>query len=127
MDFIIIKNEKIGEVKAKLLTDKNPNTCQAIWDALPFDVSLSRWGEELYGDCPVSIPAENSQTECDVGDVGYWIGGQGFCIFWGPTPASSGEKPVAASPVIIFAKIEGDAKAIFNQFSFFSGMVKKGE
>ncbi|MFX0106421.1 MAG: cyclophilin-like fold protein [Candidatus Hodarchaeota archaeon] len=127
MNYIIIENEKIGEIKAKLLPDKNPKTCQAIWDALPFNIDLSRWGEELYGDCPISIPAENSQTECDVGDVGYWISGQGFCIFWGPTPASSGDKPVAASPVNIFAKIEGDVKAIFNQFSSFQGHVKKGE
>lgn len=125
MQYIIIENEKIGIIRAKLLTDKNPKTCQVIWDALPFEVKLSRWGEELYGDCPVSIPSENSQTECDVGDVGYWISGQGFCIFWGPTPASSGEKPVAASPVNIFAKIEGDAKKIFNQFSSFHGIVKK--
>jgi len=127
MKSIIIENEKIGEVRAKLLIDKNPKTCQAIWEALPFDVNLSRWGEELYGDCPISIPDENSQTECDVGDVGYWISGQGFCIFWGPTPTSSGDKPVAASPVNIFAKIEGDAKGIFNQFSSFQGKVKKGE
>jgi len=125
MKYIIIENEKIGEVKAKLLLDKNPKTCQAIWDALPFEVNLSRWGEELYGDCPVTIPAENSQTECDIGDVGYWISGQGFCIFWGPTLASSSGKPVAASPVNIFAKIEGDTKAIFNQLSSFHGMVKK--
>ena len=127
MNYIIIENKKIGKVKAKLMVDKNPKTCQAIWDALPFDISLSRWGEELYGDCPVSIPAENPQKECDIGDVGYWISGQGFCIFWGPTPASSGNKPVAASPVNIFAKIEGDAKVIFNQFSSFQGVVKKGE
>ncbi|MFX1378967.1 MAG: cyclophilin-like fold protein [Promethearchaeota archaeon] len=127
MNYIIIKNEKIGEVKAKLLLDKNPKTCKAIWDSLPFDINLSRWGEELYGDCPVSIPSENSQTECESGDVGYWISGQGFCIFWGPTPASSGDKPVAASPVNIFARIEGDAKAIFNQFTSFQGNVKKGQ
>ncbi|MFW9902375.1 MAG: cyclophilin-like fold protein [Candidatus Thorarchaeota archaeon] len=127
MNYIIIENEKIGEVKAKLLPEKNPKTCQAIWDALPFQVKLSRWGEELYGDCPVKIPTENSQTECDVGDVGYWISGQGFCIFWGPTPASSGDKPVSASPVNIFAKIEGDTKALFNQFSLFQGNVKRGE
>ena len=127
MENIIIENEKIGQVKAKLLIDKNPKTCEAIWNALPFDVSLSRWGEELYGDCPVKIDAENSQTECEVGDVGYWIGGQGFCIFWGPTPASSGDKPVAASPVNIFARIQGDAKAIYNQFSSFIGTIKKGD
>jgi hypothetical protein len=125
MEYIIIENEKIGVVKAKLLINKNPKTCQAIWDALPFEVNLSRWGEELYGDCPVLISEENSQIECDVGDVGYWISGKGFCIFWGPTPASSGEKPVAASPVNIFAKIEGDAKVIFNQFSSFKGIIKR--
>jgi len=127
MKYITIENQEIGQVNAKLLPDKNPKTCQAIWDALPFEVSLSRWGEELYGDCPVSIPAENSQKECEVGDVAYWMSGQGFCILWGPTPASTGDKPVAASPVNVFAKIEGDAKAIFNQFSTFSGTIKKGE
>ncbi|MFX1594862.1 MAG: cyclophilin-like family protein [Promethearchaeota archaeon] len=58
MKYIVIENKKIGQVKAKLLLDKNPKTCKAIWDALPFEVNLSRWGEELYGDCPVSIPAE---------------------------------------------------------------------
>ncbi|MFW9820038.1 MAG: cyclophilin-like fold protein [Candidatus Thorarchaeota archaeon] len=125
MEYIIIENDKIGKVKARLLLDKNPKTCQAIWDALPFELNLSRWGEELYGDCPISIPAENPQTECDIGDVGYWISGKGFCIFWGPTPASSGDKPVAASPVNIFAKIEGDAKAIFDQFSSFKGIIKR--
>ena len=127
MEYIIIENEKIGEVKAKLRVDKNPKTCEAIWEALPLDLSLSRWGEELYGSIPVDIEEENSQTECEVGDVGYWMGGNGFCIFWGPTPASSGEKPVAASPVNIFGKIEGDAKEIFGQFSSFQGRVKKGE
>ena len=127
MEFIFIENEKIGKIKAKLLLDKNPKTCQAIWDALPFEVKLSRWGKELYGDCPVKIPTENSQTECDVGDVGYWMSGQGFCIFWGSTPASSGDKPVAASPVNVFAKIEGDTKALFNQFSSFQGIIKRGE
>ncbi len=127
MEYIFIENESIGKIRAKLLINKNPETCRAIWNALPFEVNLSRWGEELYGDCPVSIPEENSQTECNVGDVGYWISGQGFCIFWGPTPASSGDKPVAASPVNIFAEIEGDAKAIFNGFSSFQGNVIKGE
>ncbi len=58
-------------MQAKLLLEKNPKTCQAIWDTLPFEVELSRGGKELYGDCPVSIPKENSQTECEIGDVGY--------------------------------------------------------
>jgi len=124
MDYLIIENEKIGQIKAKLLTDKNPETCKAIWENLPFELNLSRWGEELYGEIPVSIEKENSQVDCEVGDIGYWPDGKGFCIFFGPTPVSKDEKPRAASPVNIFAKIEGDAK-IFNQFSSFKGNVKR--
>jgi hypothetical protein len=125
MDYIIIENEKIGQIKAKLLTDKNPETCKSIWENLPFKLNLSRWGEELYGEIPVSIDKENSQVDCEVGDIGYWPDGKGFCIFFGPTPVSKDDKPKAASPVNIFAKIEGDAK-IFNQFSSFNGIVSKG-
>ena len=125
MQNIIIENDKIGQIKAKLLLDKNPETCKAIWDKLPFHLKLVRWGEELYGEIPVRIGEENSQIDCEVGDVGYWPAGNGFCIFFGPTPASKDEKPRAASPVNIFAKIEGDSK-IFNQFSSFKGLAKKG-
>ena len=125
MNYIIIENEKIGQIKAKLLTNKNPETCKAIWEKLPFELNLSRWGEELYGEIPVSIDKENSQVDCEVGDIGYWPNGKGFCIFFGPTPVSKDGKPKAASPVNIFAKIEGDAK-IFNQFSSFKGTVSRG-
>lgn len=127
MEYIIIENDEIGEIKARLLKDKNPTTCEAIWESLPLEVSLSRWGEELYGSIPVEIDAENSQVECEVGDVGYWISGNGFCIFFGKTPASTSDKPKAASPVNIFAKIEDADPEIFDQFSSFEGMVKKGE
>ena len=124
MEYIIIESEKIGQIRAKLLIDKNPETCKAIWENLPFDLNLSRWGEELYGEIPVSIGKENAQVDCEVGDIGYWPDGNGFCIFFGPTPVSKDEKPRAASPVNIFAKIEGDSK-IFTQFTSFTGNVSK--
>ena len=75
MEYLIIENEKIGQIKAKLFPEKNPKTCKAIWDALPFDVSLSRWGEELYGDCPVKIEEENSQIECEVSQIALQVSG----------------------------------------------------
>ncbi len=53
VEYIIIENEKIGQIKAKLLLNKNPLTCEAIIEKLPFGVNLSRWGEELYGEIPV--------------------------------------------------------------------------
>ena len=49
LEYIVIENDKIGRIKAKLLMDKNPETCKAIWEKLPLDLDLSRWGEELYG------------------------------------------------------------------------------
>lgn len=125
--YLIIENEKIGKINAKLLPEKNPETCKAIWEALPFELNLARWGEELYGKIPINLAQENSQTECEVGDVGYWPDGNGFCIFFGKTPASSGIKPVAATPVNIFAKIEGSDPSIFKQFDSFIGTVKKGD
>ena len=45
----------------------------------------------------------------EVGDLGYWPPGQAFCLFFGPTPASHGDEPRAASPVNVFGKVEGDA------------------
>ncbi len=126
MDYLIIENEKIGRVKAKLLLEKNPETCKAIWDSLPLELDLARWGEELYGPIPVKLEEENSQVECEIGDIGYWPSGTGFCIFFGRTPVSTSDKPKAASAVNIFAKIEGNV-SVFKQFSSFSGIVKKGE
>jgi hypothetical protein len=125
MEYIIIENENIGQIKAKLLVDKNPETCKAIWEKLPFDLDLARWGEELYGAIPVSIGRENAQVDCEVGDIGFWPDGNGFCIFFGPTPASKDDNPRAASPVNIFAKIEVGAK-MFNQFPSFKGKARKG-
>jgi hypothetical protein len=125
MEYIIIENSKIGQIKAKLLSEKNPKTVEAICNALPLELDLARWGEELYGTIPVKVDEENSQTECEIGDLGYWPDGRGFCIFFGKTPASTGEKPIAASPVNIFAKIEGDPK-IFKQFKTFMGKVIEG-
>ncbi|MBN2155187.1 MAG: DUF3830 family protein [Candidatus Lokiarchaeota archaeon] len=125
MEYIIIENEKIGEIKANLLIEKNPKTCKAIWETLPLELHLSRWGEELYGEIPVAIEPENTQVECEVGDIAYWLSGSGFCIFFGKTPVSTSEKPKAASDVNVFAHIEGDAR-IFNQFRSFTGKVRRG-
>ncbi len=46
-----------------------------------------------------------------VGEVAYWPAGSAFCIFFGPTPASSGETPIAASPVNVLGRVLDDATA----------------
>lgn len=95
-------------------------TAQAIWDALPITGSANIWGDEIYFGIPVSLGEEaDAEADVEVGTLAYWPPGNAFCIFWGPTPASSGSQPRAASPVNVFGHVDGDA----TQF----GQVRNGE
>ncbi|HKJ58328.1 MAG TPA: cyclophilin-like family protein [Halobacteriales archaeon] len=86
--------------------DDNPETRGAIEDALPLSGDAARWGDELYFRIPVDVPAEDARAEVPVGAVAYWPQGNALCLFWGPTPASAGPEPRAASPVNVVAEIE---------------------
>lgn len=108
MQTIVLKAKEIGEVRARLTTDKTPETCKKFWDALPMTVSLSSWGDELYGSIPVAIEPEKPQEEFEVGDIAYWLEGSGFCILYGRTPVSINDNPRLISPGNYLAKIEGD-------------------
>jgi hypothetical protein len=85
-------------------------TADAVWDALPLQGAAQRWGEEVYLDVALSLPLEaGARSEVAVGDLGYWPQGPAIALFFGPTPASTGPAPVAASPVNVFGRITGDA------------------
>lgn len=85
------------EVEAELLELKRPKTCEAIWQALPFEAEAEIWKEEVYFEIPVKIPPENPTPKTKAGDVSYWPEGPGFCIFFGKS------QPI--SPVNTFARI----------------------
>ncbi len=85
-------------VEAELLERERPQTCDAIWKALPLEAELEIWKEEVYFDIPVRIPPENPTSSTQTGDVAYWPEGPGFCIFFGRS------QPL--SPVNTFAKIK---------------------
>ena len=94
------------EVVAEL---NDTDTAQAIWEALPIKGRANLWGDEIYFSIPVSVELEAGQELVNVGDLGYWPPGKGFCIFFGPTPMSEGEQPRPASPVTVFGKVIGEA------------------
>ena len=84
-------------------------TAELIWDSLPLEGLANVWGEEIYFTIPVDAPQEGSAKEIvDPGELGYWPVGNAFCIFFGPTPVSSGMEPRAYSPVNVFGKIKID-------------------
>lgn len=99
-------------------TDDAPRTRDALTEALPVEGDAMRWGDELYFDVPLAVDGENARSRVEVGTVAYWPAGSKLCLFWGPTPASGGDEPRAASPVNVVARVtdvsalaavEGDA------------------
>ena len=107
-------------MKIKIIIDGNEilaelndtETAKKIYEALPLESSFSTWGDEIYFEIPVKCDSENPKEEVEIGDLGYWLQGSCFCIFYGKTPASTSEKPRAASPVNVFGKIIGEVEQL---------------
>jgi hypothetical protein len=99
---IIIKFA-LSQVEAELF---DTPTGRAVYEALPLQRNVNRWGEEIYFEVPVHCALEEiARAEVNVGDLAYWPNMPAFCIFFGPTPASTSGQPVAASPVNVFGRI----------------------
>ncbi len=91
------------QVKAELY---DTPTGKAVFESLPFTRNVSTWGDEIYFGIPVKVDLEpGAIAEVSSGDLAYWPNMPAFCIFFGATPASSGDTPVAASPVNVFGKL----------------------
>ena len=100
-----------GDVSLPAELNDGPTATQ-IWEALPIRGKANHWGDEIYFEIPITAAQEPSaRAEVAVGELGYWPTGRAFCIFFGPTPVSSGDQPVAYSPVNILGKVIGDATA----------------
>ncbi len=98
------------ELSAEL---NDSETAKDIAKLLPITGSINRWGEELYFGIGLDRELENdARDDMEVGELGYWPTGKAFCIFWGPTPASAGDKPKAAGPVNVIGVVKGDATVL---------------
>ncbi len=87
---------------------------QALAARLPLTVQMSRWGDEYYGsigDLGVG-DSPDARDLMKVGELAYWGPGTALCIFFGPTPASTGDEPRAASPVIPLGELTSDPAAL---------------
>ena len=87
-------------------TDDAPETRAALESALPLEGDATRWGDELYFSIPVDVDEGGGRTAVPDGAIAYWPTGNALCLFWGPTPASQGDEPRAASPVNVVAQLE---------------------
>ena len=103
---------RVGELEFEAQLNDS-ETAGAVYDALPIECIGSRWGEEYFCRIDVQVPeAADARSEMAVGELAYWPPGTAFCIFFGPTPASVGDEPRAASPVNPIGHISEDCSEL---------------
>ncbi len=84
-----------------------------IANALPLSASMSRWGDEYYGSVGLDVPEDSTgKVIMSVGEIAYWPPGKALCIFFGPTPASTDERPTAASAVLPVGRVTSGLEAL---------------
>lgn len=97
-----------GEISMEAEINQSP-TAQSLSNCLPVEGKANKWGDEIYFEIPVAMEQEPEAREIlEVGELGYWPVGRAFCIFFGPTPVSTDERPRAYSPVNILGCLLGD-------------------
>jgi len=98
---------RAGAIEAQAELNQSA-TARKIAAALPLQAPAQTWGDEIYFAIPVECQYENPKDLVELGDLGYWVPGSAFCIFFGPTPASEGDEIRPASPVNVLGKVIGD-------------------
>lgn len=91
----------LGNLIIEPRRDLNPKTVDTILEHLPMKnkVPVWIWGKEVFFFLHYSLESigyENTQKELEIGDVAFWPKDPACCLFFGRTPLSKDENPVAA-------------------------------
>ncbi|MBD3425791.1 MAG: hypothetical protein GF409_01010 [Candidatus Omnitrophica bacterium] len=108
---ILVESDKGRiELEAELF---EKSAADRIKEELPITSTLRTWGDEIYFDTGIDeVPADDATLEVDPGDVAFWPEGKSLCVFFGPTPASRGDRPVPASEVVLVGKTRNDPSVL---------------
>ena len=109
MTKIIFEFEKLS-IEGEL---NDSPTSKALINSLPIEGISQIWGDEIY--FSTSISKENDEwakETVDLGDIAFWPPGNAICLFFGPTPVSSGDEIRPASATNVMGKIIGDLEEL---------------
>lgn len=87
-------------------TLNDTKTAAEIFRVLPFQSRAEVWGQEIYFYAPVKLANEVPVTEVKLGDIAYWPEGHALCLFFGPTPLSTGNSIIPAAPITLVGKFD---------------------
>lgn len=84
---IIIKKFNI------LVNFRKTDTAKKIWESLPLQSKIKRWGDEIYFYTSIDIHQEpNAKDVVELGELAFWPEGKAIVIGFGRTPISIEEE-----------------------------------
>ena len=106
--------------KELILKLRNTKTADLIYDALPFQSKVNKWGEEIYFDTPLNIDLDkDARSVIEYGEIAFWSAGSAIAIGYGKTPVSQGDEIRLISPANVWADCEFEKEYIHS--------IKEGE
>ena len=91
------------ENKELILKLRNTKTAHIIYNALPFQSIVQKWGEEIYFDTPLNINLDpDARSVVEYGEVAFGIAGSTIAIGYGRTPISQENEIRLISPANIW-------------------------
>ena len=79
-----------------------------IWLSLPFTADINMLGSQIYFEMPADSKVKGDSKIFEKGDIAYWPEAGALCLFFGPTPLSTDERPVTSFFMKKIGRICGD-------------------
>ena len=99
--------------KELILKLRNTKTADLIYDVLPFQSKVNKWGEEIYFETPLNIDLDkDARSVIEYGEIAFWPSGSAIAIGYGKTPVSQGDEIRLISPANIWADCEFEKEYI---------------
>ena len=104
---------KFNEKKLILVLRDTP-TADKIYNALPFESKVQKWGEEIFFNTDLNIELEkDARSVVELGEIAFWCDGSAIAIGYGKTPVSKENEIRLISPCNVWADCEFDKNYVW--------------